>query len=525
MRRPHRKGLLPLAIASLVLAAAHDASAACGFYTAPSKASGAALINDADQVALMREGTRFALTMSTNYKGPLEDFAMVVPVPVVLKKENVKTLSPAIFTHLEKLTAPRVVEYDERDPCFNPPPVQSATAPGGAPGMGYGGGGGKGGGAHGVTVEAAFVVGEYEVLVLSAKESDGLEKWLKEHDYRIPDGAAAALAPYVSAQQKFVVTKIDSKKVLRDASGAVVLSPIRFVYETTDFRLPVRLGLLNAPKGGKQDLIIYLLSRGKRMESANYANVTIPTNVDVDASALTKLQPFYAALFDATLQKAGGKALVTEYVWGAEGCGYPCTTEALQGSEVGKLGADELFKGDLDLSEFVLTRLHTRYDGSTLSDDIVFRTAEPLAGGRLGDPGADDDKPVTMGGVDQFQARYAVRHPWTGPIACAAPVRGVWVERTRSGDSAALGLAAAARDVSLAAMIKSPIKALGLASDGPSFGAPPKVKPPEPPPKKVDPQPPDASSSRNLWIFGASAVAVLLLLLLVLRGRRSSDRE
>src|SRR5207248_11337357 len=102
----------------------------------------------------------------------------------------------------------------------------------------------------------------YEIVVLSAKESDGLETWLKQNAYKVPDGAAAALAPYVAQQQKFVVAKVDSKKVHRDAAGAVVLSPLRFVYETNDFRLPVRLGLLNAPEGKKQDVIVYLLAKG-----------------------------------------------------------------------------------------------------------------------------------------------------------------------------------------------------------------------------------------------------------------------
>ena len=48
-------------------------------------------------VAMMREGTRTVLSMSNNYKGPTADFAMVVPVPVVLQKENVKTLPHGEF--------------------------------------------------------------------------------------------------------------------------------------------------------------------------------------------------------------------------------------------------------------------------------------------------------------------------------------------------------------------------------------------------------------------------------------------
>src|SRR5688572_28191879 len=89
------------------------AQAFCGFYVAPEDGP---IYNDASMVAMMREGTRTVLAMSNNYKGPAKDFAMVVPVPVVLQKENVKTLTHELFKKLEALSAPRLVEYWEQDP-------------------------------------------------------------------------------------------------------------------------------------------------------------------------------------------------------------------------------------------------------------------------------------------------------------------------------------------------------------------------------------------------------------------------
>ena len=64
----------------------------------------------------MRKGNRTVMTMSNNYQGPPEDFAMVVPVPVVLHKEDVKTLPADVFDHVDSLSAPRLVEYWEQDP-------------------------------------------------------------------------------------------------------------------------------------------------------------------------------------------------------------------------------------------------------------------------------------------------------------------------------------------------------------------------------------------------------------------------
>ena len=452
---------------------ARDAEAGCGFYAAgPSGPAETALVNDADQIAVMREGTRFALTMSTNYKGPLEDFAMVVPVPVVLKSEDVKTLEPSVFRALDRSTAPKLVEYWERDPCFDA--VESATA--GAEGKSGGSGdkrkgGAPGGGAPQVTVEAQFVSGEYEIVVLGANESDAVEAWLIDHRYKIPKGASAALAPYVAEQQKFVVAKVDAKKVKKDAQGTVVLSPLRFVYESADLRIPVRLGLLNAPGDGKgrQDLIMYVLAKG-RVESANYANAFIPTNVDLDPKALDVFAGFYSAMFDATVQQAGGRAVVTEHARGVAPGELDGAVRAVGGDVLRSMTATTPAPSDL-----VLTRLHTRYDAATLSADLVFKLADPVAGGR-DEEGAETTPHASK--ANDFRARYAVRHEYFGNVSCPDPVHGVWGGPPKGKaprNVQAVDGSEAPRDVQWASLVKSPVHALGVKLEAPRFGSAPTV--------------------------------------------------
>jgi len=184
-----------------------EAAAFCGFYV--SGADGK-LFNDATQVVLMREGTRTVLSMQNDYKGPVKDFAMVVPVPVVLQKENVKTLSRALFDKVETLSAPRLVEYWEQDPCPNEN-ARTAEAREGLAGSSYSGkGGGAGGAAPAVTIEAKFEVGEYEIVILSAADSGSLDTWLRGNQYNIPENAEPALRPYVAAGSKFFVAKVNA---------------------------------------------------------------------------------------------------------------------------------------------------------------------------------------------------------------------------------------------------------------------------------------------------------------------------
>ena len=118
--------LLPAALA--LPAFSTEAAAFCGFYVAGADAK---LFNNATQVVLMRDGTRTVLSMQNNYQGPPENFAMVVPVPVVLQKENVKTLPADIFARVDRLSAPRLVEYWEQDPCrpmYPPEPMMYAES-------------------------------------------------------------------------------------------------------------------------------------------------------------------------------------------------------------------------------------------------------------------------------------------------------------------------------------------------------------------------------------------------------------
>jgi hypothetical protein len=61
---------------------------------------------------------------------------------------------------------------------------------------------------------------------------------------------------------------------------------------------------------------------------------------------------------------------------------------------------------------WVLTRMHTRYDQQTLSEDLLFRSAKPVMGGRANWDGTRGDQGAMIqdGGTNNFQGRYIIRH-------------------------------------------------------------------------------------------------------------------
>jgi MYXO-CTERM domain-containing protein len=420
-----RRVLLAVTTMTLALASPRMADAFCGFYI---NDAGGPMYNDATQVVLMRQGTRTVLSMQNNYKGPPGAFAMVIPVPTVLQESDVKTLPKDVFARVDQMGSPRLVEYWEQDPCGRDdmyderkrrmPSVQ-------ATGMAMAGADKDDD--LGVTIEAKFTVGEYQILILSAKDSTGLDTWLRQEHYQIPKGAEPFLRPYVEAGMKFFVAKVDPAKVTFDGDGRAALSPLRFHYDSDEFTLPIRLGLANS--SGTQDLIVSVLSPNQRYEVSNYKNVTIPTNLDVRDSVRGSFGTFYAALFDRTVEKNPG-AVVTEYAWTASTCD-PCPGPNLGGNDFFLLGADVLSGTAQAPSaysgwDFVLTRLHARY-GKDISEDLVFKQASAIVGGReqRSNNGKLEER-AQPSSVNNFQARYAIRHWWTGAITCANPVRGRW---------------------------------------------------------------------------------------------------
>ncbi|MFB6350184.1 MAG: DUF2330 domain-containing protein, partial [Bradymonadaceae bacterium] len=441
-----------VAAATTMVAAPDGAEAFCGAYVSGGDKD---LFNNATHAAMMRHENTTVLSMQNNYEGPPEDFAMIVPTPVVLEKKNVKTLSDEVFSTIDTLTAPRLVEYWEQDPCYQEPDYD--RGPGGfdglaaAPKRDAGAAADTSGGY--VEVEAKFSEGEYNIVVLSSNDSSALQQWLTDNNYNIPDGAGPYLEPYIQQGSKFFVAKVDTDEVEFTKDGQAVLSPLRFHYESDQFKLPVRLGLINS--NGKQDLIVNILAKGTRYDVSNYPSATIPTNIEVVSKVKEYFPKFYRALFKETLKKNrknGQNPIVTEYAWGAQKCD-PCPFGmGLQDDAILTLGGDVLAdkyedvgqereyrpRGDAGQGanvtfgyDWVITRLHTRYGKNEIGKDLVFEKADPIKGGRGGATNLSHD--AKSSSRNNFQGRYIIKHAWDGPVECDNPDRGNWGGRHGGG--------------------------------------------------------------------------------------------
>ncbi|MCA1582441.1 MAG: DUF2330 domain-containing protein [Acidobacteria bacterium] len=388
-----RSWLYALALCLFALAPSRPARAFCGFYVAKADAK---LFNRSSQVALVREGNRTVLTMGSDFQGDPKEFAVVIPVPTPIEKEQIHIGDPKLLMRLDAYSSPRLVEYHDPDPCgrrdeMRKMSVNGAMLPQAAAVR-------EKEKSLGVTIEARYTVGEYDILILSAKDSGGLAKWLQSNGYRIPAGAAEVLDSYVRQNMRFFVAKVNLGEKAR--LGFSSLRPIQVAYESPKFMLPIRLGMVNA--NGPQELFVYTLTRKGRVEAVNYRTVRLPSDTDVPLFVKDRFPDFYRALFSRQVKHEGSAAVFTEYAWDMGWCD-PCAAEPLTAAELRGVGVfwlpDAAGAGASGASDVFLTRLHVRYDAAHFPEDLAFQET------------ADRQN---------FQARYVLHHPFAGTVSCDA---------------------------------------------------------------------------------------------------------
>lgn len=374
----------------------YASQAFCGFYVAQANAQ---LFNKSSQVIIVRDATRSVISMHSDFQGDVKEFAMVVPVPVVLKRNEIRIIDKSIFNTLDAYSGPRLVEYYDENPCYEniakeqnyfsmdesmAAPTMNTRALASAV-------------KNKVTIEAQYTVGEYDILLLSAKESNGLSIWLEENDYKIPDGATEVLEPYIKNNMKFFVVKVNLEA--KNRLGVDELRPIQISFNSTKFMLPIRLGMANA--NGDQDMIVYAFSKKGRVECTNYTTHEMPTGRNVPLDVQGKFGKFYKDLFKKKWARHKD-AVYVEYAWDVTPTWQgvkcdPCTGPPPLTADLQKAGVDWLNDGSGDRVFF--TRMHVRYGRSYFPQDLAFQ-----------------ETPNTK----NYQARYIITHPAQGNLSCEA---------------------------------------------------------------------------------------------------------
>jgi len=450
------------------------------------------------QVYLMQKDDISVVTVLPDYQGPLSAFAVIVPVPADVTVERVKTLKREYTDRVAHVSAPRFAEFWEMDPCDEEKLEQdwerdlTARADTGFLGTVKTDPAKKVAKEMLLDVEAKSKSGEYKEMVIGT--ADEIKTWLSKMKYDLPQGGAESLASYESAGYKFLAMDVDTNRMELVGADRATLSPVRFWTKEKLSKLPTRFGLPSAAKA--QELEIFTMVPGQRMQVSNYETKAAPTNLSVVTEYVEsedkkynlkeKMPEFYAALQDRFAEKNPNTFLL-EYAWPTEDCGNPCPTEPLLPHEILSLGADvfeatlpeevrrpeppeitdeekvkleaalsgektkkekkeieEQFEADraelaarkalIERNKYILSRLHYRYGAAQMPKDVELGPGAAITGG-VGLPEGEfgeADISVKPDKENHFQTRFNGLFPNIAVVKCEAPKHHRWGKAPRS---------------------------------------------------------------------------------------------
>ena len=232
--------------------------------------------------------------LRSRYHAAPDSFAWVIPVPAV-PTDIKQHPSDEVFELLRQTTSPQVSV------------------------MKWVGGGcacGSVGTAHEVygldpiEIEAQGEAGIFTWTVLRSTGSDALLNWLDSNGFRVSDGDAAVLAPYIEDERHFLAVRIaDDAALVRDADDQVEVPPLQFTCRTAERFYPMAISRISA--AASTTVLMYVLA-DHRAEVANAANEIIKrSELHIDDSTASGTN--YLELFQAALDRHVGAALITEY--------------------------------------------------------------------------------------------------------------------------------------------------------------------------------------------------------------------
>jgi hypothetical protein len=447
------------------------------------------------ELVVMEHAGVSIVTLAVDYQGPIQRFALLLPVPRDVERKQLRTVKHEFIARLEQMTAPRVFEFWERDPCSPGEPEQAWEEKVKVKNRGF------------LTPDVmpprddhypvsnelsipALPVfkeaeAEFSYQLLRPKSSSELRAWLEKKNYRVDPGVLEPLLDVLGGEAQLLVAEVAVDRAELVDGERLRLGGIR--YWSRRPLLPVFMTLGRANRAARHDLFVYALHRDKRYLAANVPNVFAPTNLRVTVDVGARVGPLYNTLLERVLQKQPGAA-VSEFVGPSDACGEPCSNAPLELRELLTFGGDvlelqtpakheanpparERLESDrpalaaprgtasasavpapnaeqralekqlrakralLARQRYVVSRLHLRTGAATPQVDLQLAATDTHHEGGYGvprGPNAELASGIRPAATSRYQVRFHGVHPWQGALPCAKPERWRWGKRWRS---------------------------------------------------------------------------------------------
>src|ERR1043165_9469920 len=103
-----RRIVFGVVLVSIVASSTPTSLGFCGYYVSKADTK---LFNKASQVVSVRDADRPVMTMANDFEGEPKEFAIVIPVPTFLTREQIHVGEKGLVDHLDAYSAPRLVAH------------------------------------------------------------------------------------------------------------------------------------------------------------------------------------------------------------------------------------------------------------------------------------------------------------------------------------------------------------------------------------------------------------------------------
>ena len=93
-------------------------------------------------------------------------------------------------------------------------------------------------------VEAEYLVGGYEIAILSATDSTDLFRYLNDNGYYTAEETTPVLQEYLDEGMMFMTAKVSEGATAADGSA---LPPLQIAYDSPMFGIPIKLAAASSP--------------------------------------------------------------------------------------------------------------------------------------------------------------------------------------------------------------------------------------------------------------------------------------
>ncbi len=305
------------------------------------------------------------IVLSSDVYSAADGAGFVIPVPQAIGPEDVSVEDVALLDGLRVFTGPRSLTASCAD--FRPDVELVCENRWEAQAGGDGGAGNEWLDNEGVTVDASFEVGVYDVSVLSAEGADGLLAWLDAEGLALPAGASDIVDQYIAQDYVFVAVRVPAGEEIADGSVLPALSM------RLDGGLP-SLPLLLGASGAKTAQDVFVTTWAPEIGAvgvSNWKEVTPESRCMLREEGLGAAQ---AALFNDSHATAGEAVWALEYFspWSADDFDTGATSQVNLSGDSADAVRD--WFGGMPAK---MGRLHLRYSpGEALQDPVFYALAE-----------------------------------------------------------------------------------------------------------------------------------------------------